>query len=119
MYALKTAVVAILLVFSMSAFAGYQQPAPVTVDIDPNDGSFTASGDMLSARTAKNDVESIGCGVRKFADHLPLYRLSEIFSRDEVQISRQYLSQIVLKSGEALRPLYDEMLKRLKNDGRI
>ena len=56
---------------------------------------------------------------RKFADHLPLYRVSEIFSRDGLQISRQYLSQIVVKVGQALKPLYDEMLKMVLKSGNI
>jgi transposase len=50
---------------------------------------------------------------RKFADHLPLYRLSEIFSRDGIQISRQLLSQWILRLGGVLMPLYDEMVKRV------
>ena len=51
-------------VFSI-ATAGVVQPAPVTVEIE-QDGSGTASGDMLAARFSGNDVELIGCGVRKF-----------------------------------------------------
>ncbi len=51
--------------------------------------------------------------VKKFGDHLPLYRICEIFSRDGIGISRQLLSQWVLKVGVALRPLYNEMLKRI------
>lgn len=51
------------------ALAGYVQPAPVTISINP-DGSGTATGDMVTARFSDNDVEHIGCGVRlyKFAD---------------------------------------------------
>jgi len=47
--------------------------------------------------------------VKKFADHLPLYRQSEILSREQIQVSRQLLSQWVVRCGLALRPLYDEM----------
>lgn len=50
---------------------------------------------------------------RKFADHLPLYRIAEIFKREEIMISRKLLSQWVLRSALALKPLYDEMLKRV------
>lgn len=56
---------------------------------------------------------------RKFADHLPLYRLNEIFSRDGIDISRQYLSQVVVKVGQALKPLYNEMFKRVLESGNI
>lgn len=47
--------------------------------------------------------------VKKFGDHLPLYRQSEIMSREGIYISRQILSQWVLRTGSALKPLYDEM----------
>jgi transposase len=55
--------------------------------------------------------------VRKFCDHIPLYRLSEIFSRDGVQITRQLLSQWLIRLGETLTPLYNEMLKQIKKSG--
>jgi transposase len=48
---------------------------------------------------------------RKFADHLPLYRISEIYSRENINISRQLLSKWVINAGNALEPLYKEMLK--------
>ena len=51
---------------------------------------------------------------RKFADHLPLYRLSEIFSRDGVQISRQLLSQWIIRTGTTLKPLYDLLTLQIK-----
>jgi transposase len=57
--------------------------------------------------------------VRKYADHLPLYRVSEILSRDNVEISRQLLSQWVLKSAEALRPLYNEMQRQILSSGYV
>ena len=47
--------------------------------------------------------------VKKFADHLPLYRQSEILSRQEIYISRQVLSQWTVKCGLALKPLYDKL----------
>lgn len=54
---------------------------------------------------------------RKFSDHLPLYRLAEIFSRDGVQITRQLLSQWMIRLGKALLPLYFLMLTRIKESG--
>lgn len=51
--------------------------------------------------------------VKKFGDHLPLYRCEEIFSRDGIGLSRQLLSHWVLRSAEALKPLYNEMLKAI------
>ena len=57
--------------------------------------------------------------VKKFADHLPLYRISEIFARDGIEISRKLLSQWVVRCGIALTPLYDEMLKQVLSSGNI
>lgn len=51
--------------------------------------------------------------VRKFADHLPLYRISESWGRERVQISRQLLSQWVLGLGDALEPLYQVMHQKI------
>jgi transposase len=50
---------------------------------------------------------------KKFADHLPLYRIAEIMSREGIKISRKLLSQWVIRSAMALKPLFDEMLKRV------
>jgi len=49
----------------------------------------------------------------KFADHLPLYRLVEIFERSKIKISRQTLSNWVLTLGSALAPIYDAMKARV------
>ena len=56
---------------------------------------------------------------KKFADHLPLYRIAEIFQREEIKISRKLLSQWVVSSAMALKPLYDEMLKRVLSSKNI
>ena len=50
---------------------------------------------------------------KKFADHLPLYRIKEHLSRLDIQISRPLLSNWVVQSGLALYPLYEEMNKRI------
>lgn len=56
---------------------------------------------------------------KKFADHLPLYRISEILEREGIGISRKLLSQWIVKCGMALMPLYDEMLKKILESGNI
>lgn len=61
---------AILGAFSAVAFAGYIQPAPVQIMMNP-DGSGTASGDMVSARFADNDGVIIGCGIRTYTSGAP------------------------------------------------
>lgn len=50
---------------------------------------------------------------KKFADHQPLYRISEILSRENIGISRQLLSQWVVRCGQALKPLYYELEKQI------
>ena len=57
--------------------------------------------------------------VRKFGDHLPLYRQSEIMSREGINISRQILCQWVLRTGTALKPLYNEMLSHILLSGNV
>ena len=57
--------------------------------------------------------------VEKFADHLPLYRQSESFSRSGIYVSRKLLSQWIIKVGLALEPLYDVMLKKIVESGNI
>ena len=56
-YALFTAILAI---FSSIAVAGFIQPAVVLID----EVNMLVQGDMWTARTADNDVEYIGCGIR-------------------------------------------------------
>lgn len=50
---------------------------------------------------------------KKFVDHLPLYRITEMLSREGIGISRQLLSQWVLRCGSALKPLYEEMKRQI------
>lgn len=60
----RSTLVLALLVGSASAHAGFVQPAPVTVDLD----NRFASGDLVSARFADDEISFIGCGTRKFSD---------------------------------------------------
>ena len=50
---------------------------------------------------------------KKFADHLPLYRIAEILKRDGIGISRKLLSQWVIRSAMALKPLYNVMVEKV------
>jgi transposase len=56
---------------------------------------------------------------KKFADHLPLYRIAEIFKREGIEISRKLLSQWVIRSAMALKSLYKEMLKKVLSSKNI
>ena len=48
---------------STAAVAGFQQPAPVDVDLV----NRFAQGDMVTAQQAKDDITYIGCGIRKIS----------------------------------------------------
>jgi transposase len=56
---------------------------------------------------------------RKFADHLPLYRIAENLSREGIGISRKLLSQWVIRCGLALKPIYEVMTKQVLDSGNI
>ena len=60
-YALISAILALA---SSIAVAGFIQPQVVFID----EANRFAQGDMWTARTADNNVEFIGCGIRKFDD---------------------------------------------------
>lgn len=57
--------------------------------------------------------------VKKYADHLPIYRQSEILSREGIKIPRQLLTQWAIKGAMALKPLYDEMQTQILNSGNV
>lgn len=57
--------------------------------------------------------------VQKFADHLPLYRQSEILRRQGIIISRQILSQWTVKAGLALKPLYEKLKSEVLNSKQL
>lgn len=59
-----TLITALSVLLPALAFAGVTQPAPVVVDLDVN----FASGDQWTARSSKNAVEFIGCGVTQYDD---------------------------------------------------
>lgn len=52
--------------------------------------------------------------VSKYADHLPLYRQSQILARQGVSIERSTLAQWVGAAAAELQPLHDHLLGRLK-----
>jgi len=51
--------------FSLTAFAGYSQPAPLIIEVN-DDGSGFAGGDVTTARNSENEFAFIGCGIRSF-----------------------------------------------------
>lgn len=57
--------------------------------------------------------------VKKFCDHLPLYRQVEQLARERIKISRQIFCQWVMRCGKALKPLYEEMARQVLASGNI
>jgi len=55
----------------------------------------------------------------KFANHMPLYRIAESFSREGIGISRQLLSQWLIRAGNILEPLYQVMTKHILESGNV
>ena len=49
----------------------------------------------------------------KYADSLPLYRLSDILKRHRIEMSRQTLSESVLAVAGKIKPLIDHMKQQL------
>jgi hypothetical protein len=61
----KLLAIGMLALCSSVALAGLVKSVPVSVTVNP-DGSGQANGSMATARASANDVEYIGCGVRRF-----------------------------------------------------
>lgn len=53
--------------------------------------------------------------VNKFADHLPLYRQSQRYSRNGIKIDRTTLSRWVIKHGQAIQPLINLCQDQLRS----
>jgi transposase len=84
------------------------------------EGVFTADlPESLLNRCQADESLLADILVKKFGDHLPLYRQSEIMAREGIYISRQILCQWVLRAGSALKPLYDAMLALILQSGNI
>jgi transposase len=57
--------------------------------------------------------------VAKFADHLPLYRQSEIYAREGVELERSTLADWVGQSANLLRPLVDALAQHVLAGDRV
>lgn len=69
--------------------------------------------DSLLTRCQADESLLADIAVKKFADHLPLYRQSEILSRDKIGITRQTMCQWLLRCGLGLKPLYEELVRQI------
>jgi transposase len=57
--------------------------------------------------------------ISKYADHLPLYRQSQIYARQGVDIDRSTLAAWVGKAAYELRPIYDCLKENLKQSTKL
>jgi len=57
--------------------------------------------------------------VSKYADHLPLYRQSQIYARQGVDIDRSTLAFWVGKAAYELKPVHDALLLHLKMSSKL
>jgi len=57
--------------------------------------------------------------VSKYADHLPLYRQSQIFSRSGIDLHRSTLAGWAGKAAFHLRPIVDRMAEQIKNSTKL
>ncbi len=87
---------------------------------NPDAGVMTAIlPDALLSRCQADESLLADILVKKYGDHLPLYRQSEILSREGIFISRQILSQWVIRAGMALKPLHELMTQTILKSGNI
>jgi hypothetical protein len=57
--------------------------------------------------------------VSKYADHLPLYRQAQIYSRQGINLDRSTLADWVGKAAFLLRPVHERLFERLKASDRL
>ncbi|SOC17408.1 transposase [Phaeovulum vinaykumarii] len=57
--------------------------------------------------------------VGKYADHLPLYRQAQIYSRQGVDLDRSTLADWVGRAAFELRPVYDALMANLKRSTKL
>jgi transposase len=70
--------------------------------------------DAIIPRCAVDESVLADIIVKKFCDHLPLYRQAEMMLRNGIKISRATLSSYVVKIGMALKPLCELMEEEIK-----
>ena len=75
--------------------------------------------DSLLSRCQADESFLADILTKKFNDHLPLYRISEIIGQNGVGISRQILCQWVIRCGNALKPLYDAMTEKILESNNV
>jgi transposase len=57
--------------------------------------------------------------VGKYADHLPLYRQAQIYSRQGIELDRSTLADWVGRAAWFLRPLHERLLEHLRSSAKL
>ena len=57
--------------------------------------------------------------VGKYADHLPLYRQSQIYARQGIELDRSTLADWVGRAAAELRPLHERLFEHLKGSPKL
>ena len=57
--------------------------------------------------------------VSKYADHLPLYRQSQIYARQGIELDRSTLADWVGRAAWLLRPVHERLLMKLKGSSKL
>lgn len=57
--------------------------------------------------------------VSKYADHLPLYRQSQIYARQGIELDRSSLADWVGRAAAELRPLHERLFEHLKRSPKL
>ena len=57
--------------------------------------------------------------VAKYCDHLPLHRQAEIYARDDIDLSRSTLADMVGQTARLVRPLVDALAKHVMAGDRV
>ena len=87
---------------------------------DPRLGIHTAKSWLPAIPGSRIDESLLAeILVNKYANHLPLYRLCQMFGREGLEISRQTLSKLVIKAGTLLAPLGELLEMEIMNCGRV
>ncbi len=74
----------------------------------PENGVITCDKELSAISGSRVDESMLASLlISKYCDHLPLYRLEGIYSRDGLEIGRQTLSSWAHKAGALLQPLVD------------
>jgi transposase len=84
--------------------AEQREVAPVMAELPPRPLENCAASAMLLAWVL----------VQKYGNHLPLYRQEDIFGRDGRRLPRQTLCDWALAAAEALRPIADWLMMRIR-----